>query len=61
MVEHKFRLKSKFLSDAAWNYVAFAVMAATGVILNFFIAGYFGIEALGVFNQIYAIYVVMAH
>ena len=60
MVEHKFRLKSKFLSDAAWNYVAFAVMAATGVILNFFIAGYFGIEALGVFNQIYAIYVVMA-
>ena len=60
MVEGKFRLQSKFLNDAVWNYGAFAVMAATGVILNFFIAGYFGIEALGVFNQIYALYVVAA-
>jgi len=60
MVEGKFWLQSKFLNDAAWNYGAFAVMAATGVILNFFIVGYFGIEALGVFNQIYALYVVAA-
>ena len=60
MAEGKFRLQSKFLNDAAWNYGSFAVMAATGVILNFFIAGYFGIKALGVFNQIYALYVVAA-
>lgn len=36
-------------------------MAASGVILNFFIATHFGIEALGVFNQIYAVFVVAAH
>jgi len=60
MADGKFRLQSKFLSDAMWNYGAFAVMAATGVILNFFIAAHFGIEALGVFNQIYALYVVTA-
>ena len=48
----------KFAQDAVWNYAAFGVMAATGVILNFFIAWKMGVEALGVFNQIYAIYVV---
>ena len=60
MADGKFRIQSKFLTDAAWNYGAFAVMAATGVILNFFIAAHFGVEALGVFNQIYAVYVVTA-
>ncbi|NQU62044.1 MAG: polysaccharide biosynthesis C-terminal domain-containing protein [Rhodospirillales bacterium] len=51
-------IDSKFLTDTAWNYAAFAIMAATGVILNFFIAMRFGIETLGVFNQIYAVFVV---
>ncbi|MBC8268847.1 MAG: oligosaccharide flippase family protein [Rhodospirillaceae bacterium] len=60
MADGKFRQQSKFLNDAIWNYGAFAVMAASGVILNFFIAAHFGIEALGVFNQIYALYVVTA-
>jgi O-antigen/teichoic acid export membrane protein len=48
----------KFVSDTVWNYGSFAIMAATGVILNFFITWKMGVEALGVFNQIYAIYVV---
>lgn len=60
MPDSKFRLQSKFLTDTAWNYGAFAVMAASGVILNFFIAANFGIETLGVFNQIYAVYVITA-
>jgi len=60
MSDSKFRLESKFLTDTAWNYGAFAVMAGTGVILNFFIAIHFGIETLGVFNQIYAVYVISA-
>ncbi len=54
------RLEKKFLTDTAWNYGAFALMAAAGVILNFFIAAWFGVETLGVFNQIYALYVVTA-
>ena len=51
MSDGKFRLQSKFLTDAAWNYGAFAIMAGTGVALNFFIAAVFGTAALGVFNQ----------
>jgi len=54
------RLDRKFLGDTAWNYGAFALMAATGIILNFFIAIRFGVETLGVFNQIYAVYIVAA-
>ena len=56
----KSRFDGKFLTDTAWNYAAFAVMAVTGVILNFFIAARLGIEVLGVFNQIYAIYIIVA-
>lgn len=52
------RLRGKFLSDTAWNYVAFALMAGTGAALNFFIAGVMGVKALGVFNQVYAVYIV---
>ena len=32
------RLDRKLLGDTAWNYSAFALMAGTGIILNFFIA-----------------------
>lgn len=54
----RFAIDGKLAGDTAWNYGAFALTAATGVILNFFIAAGFGIETLGVFNQIYAIYIV---
>lgn len=60
MAETKNWFDKKILGDGAWNYGAFALMAGTGVVLNFFIAGFFGIETLGVFNQIYAVYVVSA-
>lgn len=53
-------LDKKLFGDTAWNYGAFAAMACTGVVLNFFIAAHFGIEALGQFNQIYAFYIVTA-
>jgi O-antigen/teichoic acid export membrane protein len=53
-------LDRKFVGDTAWNYGAFALMATTGVILNFFIAAHFGTAALGQFNQIYAVYIVAA-
>lgn len=49
----------KFVSDSGWNYGAFALMAGTGVILNFYIVAVMGVEALGVFNQTYAIFVVV--
>lgn len=58
MPNSKSLLDRKFLTDTGWNYASFAIMAAAGVILNFFIAAFFGVEALGVFNQIYAVYVI---
>ncbi|MEK9725250.1 MAG: oligosaccharide flippase family protein, partial [Rhodospirillaceae bacterium] len=54
------RLDGKLAGDAAWNYGAFALMAGTGVVLNFYIAIRFGAATLGVFNQIYAVYIVAA-
>ncbi len=60
MADFSSRLDRKLLGDTAWNYGAFALMAGTGVILNFFIAIQFGVETLGVFNQIYAVYIVAA-
>ena len=60
MAEVSSRLDRKLLGDMACNYGAFTLMAGTGVILNFFIAIQFGVETLGVFNQIYAVYIVAA-
>ena len=51
----------KFYQDTAWNYIAFFIMALTGLILNFFIAWKTGVETLGIFNQIYAIYVIFIY
>lgn len=50
----------RLLSDAAYSYGAFALMALTGAFLNLFIAGRWGAGALGVFNQVYAAFVVLA-
>ena len=52
-------IDKKFFGDTAWNYLAFSVMALTGILLNFLIAWKSGIESLGVFNQIYAAYVIL--
>ena len=52
-------IDKKFFGDTAWNYLAFSVMALTGILLNFLIAWKSGIESLGVFNQIYAVYVIL--
>jgi O-antigen/teichoic acid export membrane protein len=47
-------------ADASWNLGAFALMAITGVAISFFVLSQRGGEALGVFSQVYAIYVVVA-
>ena len=46
----------KFSSDLIWNYLSLAVLAASGIIINVFIANYYGAKYLGVFNQVFAIY-----
>ena len=43
-----------------WNLSAFAVTAICGLLINVVIARYYGPEALGVFNQAFAVYLVMS-
>ncbi len=41
--------------------MTFAVMGASGVILNILIVVEYGAETLGVFNQVYAVYILVSH
>lgn len=50
--------RARLAGDVGWNYLAFALMATVGALLNLFIAGTRGVEGLGVFNQAYAVFVV---
>jgi O-antigen/teichoic acid export membrane protein len=45
--------------DAAWSYAAFGVFAATGAASNLAIAFFLGEAAMGVFAQLYALFVVL--
>ncbi len=40
-----------------WNFLSFVVLALSGIILNILIVLNYGTDALGVFNQVYAVYV----
>jgi O-antigen/teichoic acid export membrane protein len=51
------QLDKKFWNDTLWNYLSLVLQAIVGVALNFLILRY-GVADLGVFNQIYAIYVI---
>jgi O-antigen/teichoic acid export membrane protein len=43
---------------SVWNFAALTVIAVAGLTANFWIAGRYGPEALGIFNQALALYVV---
>ena len=48
------------MSDAGWNYAALAVTALVGASVNFVLAKIAGPNTLGVFAQLYAMYVISA-
>ncbi len=47
----------KFVTDVAWNMLSFGVVALAGIFINVLIAKYHGASTLGVFNQVYAIFI----
>lgn len=51
----------KFISDAIWSYLAFALMAISGLAVNFTLGLTKGAEALGLFNQTMALYLIASH
>ncbi|MEM7582220.1 MAG: oligosaccharide flippase family protein [Acidobacteriota bacterium] len=53
-------LTRKFQLDTLWNVASLAVLAASGILLNVVIARAAGAEALGVFNQVFAIYIFLS-
>ena len=43
-----------------WNIIALGILALGGIILNIIIVKMKGPEALGIFNQVYAIYIILS-
>ena len=50
-------LNQKFGRDLLWNYGSLGLLALGGILSNLIIAGVYGAAVLGVFNQVYAAYV----
>jgi O-antigen/teichoic acid export membrane protein len=53
-------LLGRFGQGVMWNIGSLAVLAVGGVLMNLIIVRFQGEEALGVFNQVYAIYIVLS-
>jgi O-antigen/teichoic acid export membrane protein len=56
----KLQVSKKFSADVMWAMSGFAVMGFCGILLNIFIAKYYGASALGVFNQVYAVFILFS-
>lgn len=50
----------KFGKDVAWYVASLVVLSLVGIVLNVLVARVYGAEALGVFNQVYAIYILLS-
>ncbi len=52
--------KQRFNRDVLWNIGSLAVLGVSGIVLNIVIGYYRGTAGLGIFNEIYAIYIVLS-
>lgn len=59
-LKQSFSPSQRFNRDALWNLGSFAVLGVSGLVLNYIIARRWNEDALGVFNQVYAIYIVLS-
>lgn len=48
---------TKFKKDVVWNFASFGVLAVSGILINLLIGRFLGPEALGVFNQVFALFI----
>jgi len=53
-------ISKQFNSDLIWNFLSLAILASAGIIINIFIARYYGSVYLGVFNQVFAFYIFLS-
>ncbi len=54
------RLSTKLSSDLIWSMFSYAIVGGVGLLVNIVIARYYGAAHLGVFNQVYAIYILLS-
>jgi O-antigen/teichoic acid export membrane protein len=50
----------KFGQDVAWNIGSLAILGISGIVLNVLIGRVYGVATVGVFNQVYAIYILLS-
>lgn len=50
----------KFNQDLLWTIGSLAILAVSGIVINIFIVLLHGSRALGVFNQVFALYIVLS-
>lgn len=53
-------LKNRFSRDVLWNVGAYAIMGISGLLINASIMALRGAESLGVFNQVFAFYIIVS-
>lgn len=53
-------LKSNFFLGLTWNYASLLILGIGGLTINVFIVTNYNIDALGKFNKIYALYIVLS-
>lgn len=50
-------ISEKFKKDVFWNVGSLFVLGVAGIIMNILIARFYGADTLGIFNQVYAVYI----
>ena len=53
-------MSSKIKTDLVFNYLSLIVLGGSGVLINLIIAKFAGIEVLGVFNQLFTLYLIVS-
>lgn len=53
----KLSVRSKFGQDVLWNLLSFGILGISGIVLNIIIGRFYGAGTLGVFNQVFALYI----
>ncbi len=53
-------LKPKFRRDVLWNMGSLGVLGLTGIVINAVVIAWRGSETLGVFNQVFAAYIILS-
>ncbi len=53
-------LRHRFNSEVLWNLASVGILGVSGILMNAIIARWRGVEALGVFNQVFAIYIMLS-